>query len=141
MVASLDHFNDGVVEEDLSGKYSTGTWAQRVVNAYWEYEANEVVAEVNQGGDLVEDAIKTIDPRVKVVKVRASKGKFARAEPVAGLYEQRKVCHVKEMPDLEAQMTEWVPLNTKKSPDRLDAMVWALTHLLLRDGAYNFRAA
>ena len=106
VVASLDEFNEGIVEEDLSGKFSTNVWAQRVVNAYWEYEANEVVAEVNQGGDLVEDAIKTIDPRVKVVKVRASKGKFARAEPVSGLYEQGKVCHVKELPDLEAQMTE-----------------------------------
>ena len=141
VVASLDEFADGIVEEDLSGKYSTNTWAQRVVNAYWEYEANEVVAEVNQGGDLVEDAIKTIDPRVKVVKVRASKGKFARAEPVSALYEQGKVSHVKELPDLESQLTEWVPLNSKKSPDRLDAMVWALTHLMLRENERTVRAA
>lgn len=140
IVASLDEFGDPMVEEDLSGKFSTNTWAQRVVNAYWEYEANEVVAEVNQGGDLVEDAIKTIDPRVKVVKVRASKGKFARAEPVAGLYEQNKVSHVKELPELEAQLTEWVPLNSKKSPDRLDAMVWALTYLALRENTRKVRA-
>ena len=141
VVASLDEFGNGLVEEDLSGKFSTNTWAQRVVNAYHEYEANEVVAEVNQGGDLVEDAIKTIDPNVKVVKVRASKGKFARAEPVSGLYEQGKVAHVKEFPDLDSQLTEWVPLNTKKSPDRLDAMVWALTHLMLRENERNVRVA
>lgn len=133
IVASLDENLHGIVEEDLSGKFSTRTWAQRVVNAYHAYEANEVVAEVNQGGDLVEDAIKTIDPNIKVVKVRASKGKFARAEPVASLYEQDKVSHYKELLELESQMTEWVPMDTKESPDRIDALVWALTSLMLRD--------
>ena len=132
IVASLDDIGQAVVEEDLSGKFSTLTWAQRAVNAYHKYEANEIVAEVNQGGDLVEDAIKSIDKNIKVVQVRASKGKFARAEPVSGLYEQNKVCHFKRLPDLETQLTEWVPLNTKKSPDRLDALVWAITHLMLR---------
>lgn len=140
IVVSLDHQGNAIVEEDLSGKFSTHTWAQRVVNAYREFEANEVVAEVNQGGDLVEDAIKSIDPNIKVVQVRASKGKFARAEPVSGLYEQDRVTHFKELPELEAQLTEWVPLNTKKSPDRLDALVWAITHLMLRENERVVRA-
>lgn len=134
IAASIDEFGTGIIHEDLSGKFSTGTWAQRAVNAYLKYEANCIVAETNQGGDLVEDAIKAIDRTVKVVQVKASKGKFARAEPVSGFYEdtQLKVRHEKPMPELEEQLTEYVPLNSKKSPDRLDALVWALTYLMLR---------
>ncbi len=131
VVCSLDADGRGVVEEDLSAKVSTRTWAQRVVNAYYAYEANEVVAEVNQGGDLVADAIHNVDPTVRVVKVRASKGKFARAEPVSMLYEQDRVCHPVAMPQLEAELTEWVPANTSASPNRLDALVWGLTHLMI----------
>lgn len=127
---SLDENREGIVHDDLSIKASTGTWAQRVVNAYHEYRANCVVAEVNQGGDLVVDAIRNLDSTIKVVKVHAAKGKFARAEPVSMLYEQGKIAHEKRLPELEAQMTEWVPLNSKKSPDRLDALVWGLTHLI-----------
>lgn len=132
IVASIDENNQGCVHADLSGKMDTTTWAQRAVNAYHKYEANEIVVEVNQGGDLVEDAIKTIDPSIKVVKVRASKGKFARAEPVSVLYTQNKIHHEAVFEDLETQLTEYVPLNSKKSPDRLDALVWAFTYLLLR---------
>ena len=83
---SIDEFGEGIVHEDLSIKASTRTWAQRAVNAYYTYEANEIVAETNQGGDLVVDAIHAIDPKIKVVKVHASKGKFARAEPVANFH-------------------------------------------------------
>jgi hypothetical protein len=139
VVASVDAHDQGSIDADLSGKMSTATWAQAVVNAYHEHDANEVVAEVNQGGDLVEDAIHAIDPNIKVIKVRASKGKFARAEPVAALYERGKVAHKEFMPELEAQFTEYVPQTSKKSPDRLDAAVWGLTHLMLRDNEYNFR--
>jgi phage terminase large subunit-like protein len=131
VVCSKDDMNCGVVEEDLSGKYSTKVWAQRSVNAYHTYNANAIVAEVNQGGDLVEDAIKAVDPTVKVIKVRASKGKFARAEPITVFYEQNQISHKKQMPDLESEMTEWVPENTKESPNRIDALVWGLTELLL----------
>lgn len=140
VVCSLDENKGGLVEADLSGKFSTLTWAQRVVSAYHAYEANEVVAEVNQGGDLVEDAIKSIDPNIKVVKVRASKGKFARAEPVSSLYEQEKISHTDpDMTDLEAQMTEWVPHKSKQSPDRIDALVYGLTHLMLRENEATTR--
>ncbi|NIV98802.1 ATP-binding protein, partial [Candidatus Saccharibacteria bacterium] len=116
IVAGLDEFGGGVVLEDLSGKMSTATWAQRVVNAYHEHNCNEIVVEVNQGGDLVKDALKNIDPTVKIVDVRASNGKFARAEPVSELYELGYVSHAKSMPELEAQLTEWVPLDSDKSP-------------------------
>lgn len=138
---SIDEFGAGIIHDDLSGKFSTGVWAQRAVNAYHQYEANAIVAEVNMGGDLVEDAIKNIDPTIKVVKLRASKGKFARAEPVSQLYEkgQEKIRHDKHMPELEEQLTEYVPLNSKKSPDRLDALVWGLTYLMLRKKERNVR--
>ncbi len=139
---SIDEFGTGIIHDDLSGKFGTGTWAQRAVNAYHLYDANCIVAEVNQGGDLVEDAIHNIDKNIKVIKVRASKGKFARAEPVSQLYENRqlRVRHEKHMPELEEQLTEWVPLNSKKSPDRLDALVWGLTYLMLRKHERAVRA-
>lgn len=134
IICSLDENREGIVEKDLSLKGSPNQWAQRVVNAYHAYGANEVVAEVNQGGDMVEAMIKNIDKSVKVVKVRASKGKFARAEPVAALYEQNKVRHMSDLHELETQLTEYVPLDADKSPDRLDALVWGLTRLMVNAG-------
>ncbi len=136
VVCSIDEFHEGIVEDDLSGKLSTKKWAQRAVNAYHKYEAAYIVAEVNQGGDLVKDAIKAIDPNIKIKTVHASKGKFARAEPITVFYEQDddmdiRVHHRKPMPDLESEMTEWVPMDTKESPNRIDALVWGLTDLLL----------
>lgn len=134
VVCSLDENEEGVVHGDLSLKASTRTWANRVVSAHHAFEANYVVAEVNQGGDLVEDAIHNIDPNVKVKKVRAAKGKFARAEPVSMLYEpgQEKVSHTCAMPELEAELTETVfDDNLKASPNRLDALVWGLTDLMI----------
>lgn len=129
---SIDTNGNGVVHDDLSQKASTATWGQRVVNAYYEFQANAVVVETNQGGDLVIDLIHSIDNSIKVIKVHASKGKFARAEPVAALYEKNLVCHKKRMPLLDTQLVEYVPLNEKKSPDRLDALVWGLTYLVLK---------
>ncbi len=132
MVCALDENREGIVEADLTLKASTRTWAQRVVSAYHARRANEVVAEVNQGGDLVEDAIRNIDPSVKVVKVRATVGKFARAEPVSMLYEQGKVAHVADLPELESELTETVfDENLRASPNRLDALVWGLSHLMI----------
>jgi phage terminase large subunit-like protein len=131
IVCGLDVNNAGVVLDDLSRKASPNTWAQRIVNAYHAHQAAYVVAEVNQGGDLVEAMIKNIDKNVPVRKVRASQGKFARAEPVAALYERQQVRHAKAMPELETELCEYVPQNSKKSPDRLDALVWGLTDLVL----------
>lgn len=134
VACGLDENRHGVVLGDYSLKASTRKWAQTVVNAYYKHEANYVVVEVNNGGDLVKDALKNIDESIKVVTVHASKGKFARAEPVSELYELGKVSHIERFPILEAQLTEYVPLNEKKSPDRLDALVWALTKLMLKKG-------
>lgn len=131
IICGLDIDNNGVVIDDLSGKFTPNDWAQRAVNAYHKYQAAYIVAEVNQGGDMVEAMIHNIDKNIKVKKVRASKGKFARAEPVAAFYERDEVRHCEGLDDLEQEMCEYVPLNSKKSPDRLDAAVWGLTDLLV----------
>jgi len=140
VVCGLDEFGTGVVLEDATCKASTKTWARRVINLYEKWEANEIVAEVNQGGDLVEDVLKNECESVKVVKVRANKGKFARAEPVAQLYELGKVAHVPGLGDLEDQLTTYVPMNAKYSPGRLDGVVWGLTRLMIRKSK-TFRMA
>lgn len=132
VVTGLDENREGVVQADLSKKCSTRVWAQRVVNAFNMFDCSEVVAEVNQGGDLVEDAIHNINPHIPVVKVRAAVGKFARAEPVSMLYEQKKVAHTREMPKLEQELTETVLTEVSASPNRLDALVWGLTHLMIK---------
>ena len=133
--ASVDVYDDGVVHRDLSGKMSTREWAQAAVSAYHLDAANHIVAEKNQGGDLVRDAIHNVDPNVPVVLVHASKGKFARAEPVSQLYELLKVSHERDMPYLEAEMTEWIPKDSRFSPNRLDALVYALTDLMIGNRA------
>jgi len=129
---SIDEVGLGAVRGDLSGKMSTRTWAARVVAAYHAYEANYVVAEKNNGGDLVKDAIHNVDPGIKVELVTASVGKKARAEPVSMLFEQGKVAICGEFPKLEAELTETVFDDVKESPNRLDAMVWGLTHLMVK---------
>lgn len=133
VVCSLDEDRKGIVRADLSKKCSTQAWARRVVSAYYTYDANEVVAEVNNGGDLVENVIHNADPTIKVVKVHASVGKLARAEPVAQLYEprQERVSHADRFPELESELTETVFDSLKQSPNRLDAMVWGLNHLMI----------
>ncbi|MGR3179854.1 MAG: phage terminase large subunit [Candidatus Anammoxibacter sp.] len=140
IVCSLDVNNEGVIHEDLSIKASPNEWANRVVNAYHEWGAAEIVVEVNQGGDLVQSLLHSIDPMLRIEMVRASKGKFARAEPVAALYERGLIAHEKFLPDLETEMCEYVPLNSNKSPDRLDALVWGITHLMLNNERTWFRA-
>ncbi len=128
---SIDIERMGVVRGDLSGKMSTRKWAQRAVGAYHAYEANCIVAEKNQGGDLVADAIHNIDPFIKVELVHSSVGKMSRAEPVSMLYEQDHVSHVGDYPDLEAELTETDFDEITESPNRLDALVHGLTYLMV----------
>lgn len=108
-------------------------WAKAVVAAYGDYMADRVVAEVNQGGDLVVTVLRQVDPAVAVRKVRATRGKWLRAEPVAALYAQGRVAHVGTFEALEDQMclfgSDGMPKG--RSPDRLDALVWALTDLMI----------
>lgn len=116
------------VLDDLSLRGSPDQWARQAVEAYHHYGADRIVAEVNNGGDLVEKVIRTIDRSVPYTAVRASRGKILRAEPIAALYEQGKVFHCGTFKELEDQMTSYTP-TSRKSPDRLDALVWALTEL------------
>ena len=132
-VCSLDEFKDGVVQKDLTKKLSTAKWAQLAVDSYWRYGANAIIAEKNQGGTLVSDAIHNIDRRIPVKLVWAAKGKKARAEPIAQLYELGRVAHAETMVDLEDQYTSWIPNETRESPNNLDAAVWGLTHLMIEE--------
>ena len=107
-----------------------GTWAKKVVNLYERFKASRVVAEVNQGGAMVEQVLREVAPDLSYRAVHASVGKRARAEPVAALYEQGRVSHVGSFPELEDEMCSTI--EDGKSPDRLDALVWAVTDLMLR---------
>lgn len=117
-----------VVLADLTCRLSPDGWAKRAVDAYHEWKADRIVAEANQGGDLVKTVLRTVDPTVPVKLVHATRGKRVRAEPVAALYEQGRVFHTAVFPELEDELVTWTP-DSPHSPDRLDALVWALTDL------------
>lgn len=134
IVASRDRQGHGYVEADYSMRGRPDAWARRVVKAYDEHECDAIVIEVNQGGDLVAQVLRTIRDTLPIREVRASKGKKLRAEPISALYEQGRVHHVKGLDTLEEQMTTWTP-DDAKSPDRIDALVWALTDLMEQGGA------
>jgi phage terminase large subunit-like protein len=119
------------VIEDASILGSPQEWAERVVKMAQKYGC-PVVAEVNQGGALVKNAIHQIDPTVVVLEVHSKYGKQLRAEPVTLAYQQERVHHVNVLPELETEMTMWIPGSTTKSPDRVDALVHALTALLIK---------
>jgi phage terminase large subunit-like protein len=131
VVAALARSGHVLILDDLSCKESPLGWAKVAIAAYKSRQAHRIVGEVNNGGDLVERNIRAVDPNIAFRAVRASRGKAIRAEPVAALYEQGRVHHVGFFPKLEDQMCEYTPLGNEKSPDRLDAMVWAVTELLL----------
>jgi phage terminase large subunit-like protein len=118
---------------DLSCRETPDEWARVVADAFDEYEATEVVAEVNQGGDLVEKLLQTARPGLPVRQVRATRGKLIRAEPVALKYEQRRVDHARAFPELEDQMCSFTH-DSEESPDRMDALVWALWALMVDHG-------
>ena len=129
VVAGLGVDNHGYALDDLSLRASPDGWARRAVAAYHARKADRIVAEVNQGGDMVEYTIRTVDPRASIKKVHAARGKQTRAEPIVALYEQGRIHHVGVLPQLEEQMCNWVP--GMDSPDRMDAAVWAFTELML----------
>jgi phage terminase large subunit-like protein len=113
---------------------SPAEWGARAIATYYEFEADAIVVEINNGGDMVANVIRNIDASVPIREVRAYKGKWLRAEPVANLYEQGKVHHVGVWAELEDQMVQLTPENLARglSPDNLDAMVWAFTDLMLK---------
>jgi predicted phage terminase large subunit-like protein len=129
VVAAKTSDGQAYVIADYTIKASPLEWAKRAVDAYRTHMADAIVVEVNNGGDMIPALIRQVDPNVNVKQVRATKGKFLRAEPVAAWYEQGRVHHVGTLDTLESQMCSWTP-NDPNSPDRLDAVVWALTDLL-----------
>lgn len=128
IVAGIDGAGDGYILEDLSGIYSPNAWAHRAISAYYEWEADRIVAEKNYGGDMVATIIRNMSPEVSYKDVTASRGKYLRAEPIAAFYERGKVHHVGRYNKLEDEMCLWLPGD--KSPNRMDALVWALTDLM-----------
>jgi len=115
--------------DDSSMKASPDTWARKITSNFELYKADRIIAETNNGGDLVVHLLQQVNPNLPVKKVTATRGKAVRAEPIASLYEQGRVHHVGMFPELEEQMCEWEPGVSKDSPDRMDALVWALTEL------------
>ena len=129
VAAALGCNGEYYVLVDRSCRGTPLEWAKQVVNLYYELHADRVVGEVNNGGDLIEALLRKIDPDISFRPVRASRGKLVRAEPVAALYEKGRVHHAGEFTLLEEEMISYSPGNSKNSPDRMDALVWALTEL------------
>ena len=137
IVAGKDAGGRGYVLADRSGHYTPSEWAQAAIALYRQHKADRIVAEVNNGGGMVEATLRMIDPNVPYTAVHASRGKVVRAEPVAALYEQQpgRVFHVGAFPTLEDQMCGFTTDFDRKtagfSPDRVDALVWAMSDLLV----------
>ncbi len=134
IVAGLDENGVGCVLHDGTMRAAKPQeWAARAVALYHRFQADAIVAEVNQGGEMVGNVISTVDASVPVKPVRASRGKWLRAEPVAALYAQGRVRHVRRFPELEDEMCDFGAdgLSQGRSPDRVDALVWAITDLML----------
>ena len=126
------------VLEDSSGRFSADAWARKAVDLFYEYSADRIVAETNNGGDLVERLIRSVDNQVPYKAVHATRGKIVRAEPISALYEQNKVHHIGSFPVLEDQMISYTG-SFQTSPDRLDALVWGLSELSKSSGNPNWR--
>lgn len=139
IVCGKDFEGHFYILEDLSGRHSPDKWCRIAVRAFYEWEADKVVAEVNQGGDLVERVLRTIDDTVPYRAVRATRSKFTRAEPISALYEQKRVHHIGYYEELESQMCTYTGLTKEASPDRLDALVWGLFELSKSRGNVNWR--
>lgn len=141
VVAGVGMDGRGYVLDDRSIRATPKQWGAAVADAYRTWEADRILAEVNFQAEQVKLVMQTTDPRLSFKEIRVSKGKKLRAEPVLALYEQGKVSHVGTFGGLEAQMTEWVPEESDFSPDRIDALVFALTELMLTNVAGPARAS
>lgn len=131
VAGGTDAKGHGFVLADRSGRYTPDGWARAAIALYDELGADRIVAETNQGGDMIESTLRSIRPNISYSSVRAARGKRARAEPVAALYEQKRVHHVGYHAELEEQMCTWDAARSDKSPDRIDALVWLFTELLV----------
>ncbi len=139
LVAGRDAQGHGYVLADASGRYAPAEWARAAITAYRAHRADRIVAEINNGGEMVEATLRMVDSGVPFAAVHASRGKVARAEPVAALYEQGRIHHIGAFAALEDQMCAFASDFDRKaagySPDRVDALVWAVTELLVETRA------
>lgn len=147
VVVGLGFDGCAYILEDASDKLPADQWARKVISLYDKWEADCIVAETNYGGDMVRNTIQQARRNVPFKAVRASRSKLIRAEPVAEAYHAQKVFHTETFKELEAQMCSYKPEVSKKSPDRLDALVWGVTEILKIGGngggqvSYNTRGS
>jgi phage terminase large subunit-like protein len=137
-VQGIDQAGNGYLLEDCSGTYTPQQWASVAVSAKTRWDADCYVAEGNQGGEMVEAVLRQLDKATRIKRVTATKGKYTRAEPIYSLYEQSRIYHVGEFPRLESQMVTFNPDAGGASPDRVDALVWGFTELMLGSKRQNF---
>ena len=138
LVGGIGIDGNGYVLADRSLRTTPDSWARRAIQAYGDYKCDRIIAEANNGGEMVSLTLRTVDKHVPIKLVHASRGKQARAEPVVALYEQGRIFHCGIFPDLEDQLCTWTP-EDGASPDRMDALVWALTELMLESREKNLR--
>lgn len=131
LIGTVTHF---YVTGDYSLDEGPNEWGKAAAKAYHDHNADRIIGEVNNGGDMVEATIRAVDVNVSYKSVTATRGKAIRAEPIAALYEQGRVHHVGSFPQLEDEMCDFDPITTRKSPNRMDGLVWALTELSEGDG-------
>ena len=137
IVCARDGDGHGYVLEDCSMRGTPDQWARVVVAAYERWEADGIVVEVNQGGQMVTSVLNTVQSNLPIKAVRAAKGKKTRAEPISALYEQGRIHHIGLFETLETQLTSWTS-DIAQSPDRLDALVWGMTELFTKSGAADY---
>ncbi len=138
IVVGKDINNQYYVLEDASGRMTPDQWARKSINLFYDWDADKIVAETNNGGDLVERLLRNFDVNIPYRSVQATRGKLVRAEPIASLYEQKRVHHMGVFPELESQMCTYTG-QLRPSPDRLDALVWGLTELNKSKGRVDWR--
>jgi phage terminase large subunit-like protein len=131
IAAGLGADDHGYLLEDSTLNGSPDTWARKAVGMLKLLKADRIIAEANQGGALVSKVIRTVDPDVPITLVHASRGKYARAEPISALYEQKRIHHLGMFAELEDELCDWTPVSGMRSPNRLDALVWGFTALML----------
>ena len=137
VVVGVDQVGHGYTIEDLSLRASPNEWVQRAVAGYHRNKADCIVAETNNGGDMVPALIHALDPTVPVRTVHASRGKHTRAEPISMLYEQGRWHHIGFFEELEDQMCSWNPETDNDSPDRMDALVWGATEISVAQSGFG----
>jgi len=136
-VVGLGRDKRGYVLDNISGIWTPDYWAKLAIKKYNDFGADRIIGEANNGGDLIEYTLRTVDPNVSYKSVHASKGKIARAEPIVALYEQGKIDHVGMFDKLEDEMTAWDINIDDYSPNNIDSLVWGLTELMITNNTYS----